>query len=1108
MGTADHKVSPVLPTGVVTFLMTDVVGSTPLWERAPHLMDATLQRHDAIIESTVRAHGGHLLRHRGEGDSTFSVFDSSTAALAAANEVQRRLTEEPWHEQTPIAVRVGLHCGEVVIRDAEYYGRAVNRAARVRGLANAGQVYLTGAVAGVVAGQLPEGTELQFVRIEVLRGTDTPEEIFELLDPRRRVPVVPEDVAPEQRPLPESIVDAVPRYFTGRHALLDRIAAVRKATIEAPGVVMLGGDPGAGKSSLAAAAATAAHEDGWQVVAGECDEGGRIPYEAMRDIATQVVDLAPRWVLGEHTAIHGGEVSRLTTRLGARLGALGLNDALDIETTRRLLSEAMVDLLRRVTLVMPLVIVVDDVQWADRNTLQMIEEIARADISGLLLVCTYRIGHADRGEFGGWLERFSRRPSVEMVEVDGLAEEEVVEFLDRVAGHPLGAEGRRVADLLSEETHGNALFMVEMLRHMRDSGVVSLDADGRWSVQQDLARVSSSSDGLRAVLQERFGRLGADSTRVLEAASVLGREFDPQLVATILGMSELAVLDRLEHAVASSLVREADIGSFEFSHALVQHTLYDNIRPTRRGALHREAAAAIESLLGAEAPAAAMAHHWMSTGRDDRAEVAAWARRAGTQAMAALAPEDAVQWFQRAVAASRDDHERLGVMIDLGGAQRWADSTVFRGTLLAAAALAEELGDDDSFIRAALANHRGGASRAGAVDSERMAVLQRALQLVATADSTDRALLLATIAQEGSQGSDIERSILLADEAVEVARRVGDEVTLFLVLLRVTEATRIPSTLDRRLAATRELFDIAERLGDPVQLGFAAVREVRTKYEAGRFDDVDRAFRVMEAFAHLDPFVHHNHYSLRAVRAQIAGDLPQAMAHAEKARELGGSEVDALAVYVSTTSMVRWDMGTLEEMLEIMERIRRDFPGVMGFRPSVGMAYLAVGRVDEAREILAAGIANRFVDHPLNPLWAMTISLYATLCIEAGDAESAAILYEIMRPLRGRANSSVVSMNGLVTEQLAGLAIVMGDLPVAYADAMDALEQAQRLGARVSATRTLLTLARWAWASGEWEMAGQYAAEAHAQADEIGMARVAAQAAELLASASKQGTLS
>jgi len=199
-------------------------------------------------------------------------------------------------------------------------------------------------------------------------------------------------------------------------------------------------------------------------------------------------------------------------------------------------------------------------------------------------------------------------------------------------------------------------------------------------------------------------------------------------------------------------------------------------------------------------------------------------------------------------------------------------------------------------------------------------------------------------------------------------------------------------------------------------------------------------------------------------------------------------------------------MGTLDEMLPVMERIRRDFPGVTGFRPSVGVAYLSAGRDEEAREILREGVANRFSDHPLNPLWAITISLYATICIEVGDAASAAVLYDVMSPLRGRANSSVVSINGLVTEQLAALAVVMGDLGRAHSDAMEALAQAQQVGARVSSTRVLLTLARWAVAAGEMEMAAQYALEAQSQASELGMRRVHTQASALLATVGREGS--
>ena len=178
----------------------------------------------------------------------------------------------------------------------------------------------------------------------------------------------------------------------------------------------------------------------------------------------------------------------------------------------------------------------------------------------------------------------------------------------------------------------------------------------------------------------------------------------------------------------------------------------------------------------------------------DRDRVAEWARRAGDEATTALSPEEAIRWYTTALEAiDANDPPRVDVLIALGGAQRWADSDAFRQTLLDAAALAERMGDDDGLVRAALRNNRGGAAGAGAVDTERVAVLERALEVVGPDDSPDRARLLATLAIELSQGAEWERRLALADEAVAVP---------------VDSATRSPcsaccSTRPRRLDSPR-----------------------------------------------------------------------------------------------------------------------------------------------------------------------------------------------------------------------------------------------------------------------------------------------------------------
>jgi tetratricopeptide (TPR) repeat protein len=806
-------------------------------------------------------------------------------------------------------------------------------------------------------------------------------------------------------------------------------------------------------------------------------------------------------VLADHIADHGGEIGRLTPKLTARVGALAPVEALDPETTRQLLVEAVTDLMQRAARDRPLLLVLDDIQWADRNTMLLIRRLVRSSSSvPLMVIGTYRSANADRGELGGLLGQLRNMPTVTDLAVGGLSASELLALLEGAAGRALDHDGEAVAAYLLEETSGNPFFVAELLRHFVETGVLGTDASGTWRVEIDMATVAVPRT-VRAVLQQRLGRLGDEAVRVLGVASVAGREFDSDLMAAVLGRDEMAVLDAIEAAVDASLVREVDVGRFEFTHALVQHTLYDGLGATRRGLHHRQLAVAIETGQGDEAPAGVVANHWASTGRDDRAKVAEWARRAGAAAIAALSPEDAVRWFRQALdAVGEDDHQRLDLLIELGDAQRWADTDAFRQTLLDAAALAERLGDDRALVRAALANNRGGASRAGMVDDQRVEVLERALAAAGPDDSSDRACLLATLAIELSQGGEWERRIALAEEAVACARGLGDELTLLRVLLLTTEATRLPTTLDRRLIDTEQLFSIAKRLGDPVLLGIAAVREVRVNIEAAAFDQVDEAMAVLDEVAHLDPYVRMNRLSLKAVLAQVAGDLPGALALAEEARVVGEAEPDALAVYVATAAQILWDMGALGTLLPMIEHTVRDQPGVTGFRAVLGIAYCDVDRLDEAAEILRYEVETGFAEHPFNPLWLITMSVVASLCIELGDREAAARLYEILQPWSGRANSSVVSINGLVSETLAGLALVAGDLERVELDVADALEQANRVGARVSATRTRLVHARLLAARhrpGDPEQALAEVRAVEAEAAAMGMATVRRRAASL-----------
>jgi predicted ATPase/DNA-binding SARP family transcriptional activator len=232
-----------LPTGVVTFLLTDVEGSTRLWERHPSAAQEAIARHDELIASAVAAHGGVLLKTKGEGDSTFSVFASASDAVACAVDAQRAMQAGPWPEQAAIRVRAALHSGEAQIRGADYFGPAVSRCARLRSIASGGQTILSEATAELVRDALPDGASLRDLGAHRLRDLTRPERVTQLCHrdlPDEFPPLRSVDAFPNNLPVQLST-------FVGRRHEMAEI----KVLLGGHRLVMLTGAGGAGKTRLA-----------------------------------------------------------------------------------------------------------------------------------------------------------------------------------------------------------------------------------------------------------------------------------------------------------------------------------------------------------------------------------------------------------------------------------------------------------------------------------------------------------------------------------------------------------------------------------------------------------------------------------------------------------------------------------------------------------------------------------------------------------------------------------------------------------------------------------------------------------------------------------------
>ena len=234
-----------LPTGVITYLFTDVEGSTQLWQQHSDRMSDVLTRHDALITDVVEEHGGMVVRSRGEGDSLFAVFVRARDATAAACAIQLAILDEPWSDALSIKVRMALHTGESELREHDYYGPVVNRCARLRGIAHGGQVVLSQVTAELVQDALGEGVTLQDMGAHRLRGMERPEQVFQLLHPG----------LPANFPALDSLdAQEAPRHnlpvqltsFIGREDEIEEVAGL----LSSARLVTLAGAGGSGKTRL------------------------------------------------------------------------------------------------------------------------------------------------------------------------------------------------------------------------------------------------------------------------------------------------------------------------------------------------------------------------------------------------------------------------------------------------------------------------------------------------------------------------------------------------------------------------------------------------------------------------------------------------------------------------------------------------------------------------------------------------------------------------------------------------------------------------------------------------------------------------------------------
>jgi class 3 adenylate cyclase/tetratricopeptide (TPR) repeat protein len=1041
----------------VTVLFTDLVGSTALSSSvSPDEADELRREHFAVLRQAIAASGGTEVKNLGDG--LMVVFGAASVALGCAVAMQQGVERDNRTRNRNLGLRIGLSVGEVSREEgSDYFGDPVVEAARLCAECASGQI-LAADVVRLMAGRRSRHECRPIGELE-LKGLPDPVATVEVA----WEPMTAPDGGTVDLPLPSRLVFRPTVGVVGRAAETGTItdAYKRIANGEPREILLVAGEAGLGKTTLVAEAARAAFESGAVVLFGHCEEDLATPYQLFREALGHYVTHAPADRLATHVAAHGSELARLIPALGSRIPDLPPSKATDSDTERFLLFAAVVGLLADASRDAPVVLVLDDVHWADKASLSLLRHLAAADPTmRLLVVATYRddeLSHADA--LVETLAALRRQSGVSRVDLAGLDDIGVLAFFEAAAGQTLDTAGVGLAHAVYRETDGNPFFVSEVLRHLAETGAIFQDPEGRWTADVSLDNMGLP-DSVREVIGARVVRLGGDAGRALSIAAVIGRDFDIDLLARATGMAEDDLLDILDAATAAALVRELGDrpGRYNFAHALIQHTLYEDLGPTRRARAHRQVGEALEALCG-DRPGervAELARHWTSATQPAEATKAiAYSRQAGDAALAALAPADALGHYARALdlypqATDPDPVLALDLAIGIGTAQRLTGDPAFRETLLDAAHRAEELGDTSRLVAAALANVRGLYSNAGALDADKVEVLELAIDRLPENDS-DRALLLASLCAELGFVGTLARREALADEAISVARASDDEAAIVRVLNLVAQPLFVPSLVEQSKARTEDALQRAERLGDPILLFWAANARIRSASQVGDIGEMDRSLAILGSLAEQlrQPHLLWWQAVQRATRATIDADTGTLEQLANHALELGfeSGQPDALTLFGDQFWQAQWRRGTLEAVIPVLEPMTAEAPDLSSIiNAGLAIAYADTGRPDDARRLFDQAAAQNF-DLPMNEVWLMTLSAYVEVLAACGDATSARILHDLLAPWAGLWIASGTSVGSTVSHSLGLISTVLGrydDADAYFADASECTARAGR----------------------------------------------------------------
>jgi tetratricopeptide (TPR) repeat protein len=506
------------------------------------------------------------------------------------------------------------------------------------------------------------------------------------------------------------------QVFVGRETEVHQLQAAFDAVLAGRGALTtVVGEPGIGKTALCEQLATYVALRGGRTLVGHAYEEGSfsLPYLPFVEALRTYVLAHPPDALREELGSGASDVARLISEIRERLDVAPRPSGGDPEEERWRLLQAVSEFLRNASQVQPLLVVLEDLHWADRGTLDLLIHLARS-LQGarLLVVATYRDVEVDRAHpLSGALAELRRASSFGRVLLRGLTADEVQRMMQSITGQ----EARwSFAEAVHRQTEGNPLFVQEVLRYLVEEGHITHEG-GRWHRAGETPPEMHIPEGLRDVIGKRLSQLSPDCNRVLAVAAVIGRDFELETLRQVSELPEEALLDALEQARRVAVLEEtARVGvvRYRFAHAFFRQTLYEEMSAPRRLRLHQQVARALETQFASRLDdhAAELAEHFaQSTDAEDLTKAVQYGELAARRAVAVYAYGEGARLLEQAIEVQgvldrNDAGKRCDLLLALGEAILPSEEPRQTATRVApeAFALAETLGDPIRAARAAV----------------------------------------------------------------------------------------------------------------------------------------------------------------------------------------------------------------------------------------------------------------------------------------------------------------------------------------------------------------------------------------------------------------------